>query len=139
LERTRRFAAGYAAHGVGKGSVVLVILEHHEDLMPAFLGATWLGAIPAFLPYPNPKTHPERFFESLKEMIETSRPRLILSRAPVCEVLERSAPGPGTTGDAAHRPLFLTVEDVTGSGLSAAPDPHGPADVAPVQDPSGST
>ena len=40
LERTRRFAAGYAQHGVRKGSVVLVILEHHEDLMPAFLGAT---------------------------------------------------------------------------------------------------
>src|SRR6266498_106458 len=92
LERTRQFAAGYAARGVKRGSVVLVILEHHEDLMPAFLGATWLGAIPAFLPFPNPKTHPERFFESLKEMIATSRPRLIVSRASVCEILEKSVP-----------------------------------------------
>ena len=133
LERTRRFAAGYAAHGVGKGSMVLVILEHHEDLMPAFMGATWLGAIPAFLPYPNPKTHPERFFESLSQMIETSRPRLIVSRAPVCETLEQTAPA----GE--HRPLFVTVEDVTASGLSAAPEPHGPEDVALIQYSSGST
>ena len=134
LERTRRFAAGYAAHGVRKGSVVLVILEHHEDLMPAFLGATWLGAIPAFLPYPNPKTHPERFFESLKEMIATSRPRLIVSRASVCEILEKSVPD-----GVPDRPLFLTVEQVTASELHPAPEPHGPEDVALIQYSSGST
>src|ERR671933_1524013 len=50
--RTREYAAVYASRGVTKGDVVLVIVEHHEDLMPAFLGAMWLGAIPAFLPYP---------------------------------------------------------------------------------------
>jgi len=50
LERTRRFAAGYEAHGVKRSDVVLVVLEHHEDLMPAFLGVTWVGAVPAFLP-----------------------------------------------------------------------------------------
>ena len=75
LARTQEFAAGYAAHGVVKGSVVLVILEHHEDLMPAFLGAMWLGGIPAFLPYPNPKSHPERFYETLGMLIETVRNR----------------------------------------------------------------
>ncbi|HMB71871.1 MAG TPA: AMP-binding protein, partial [bacterium] len=66
LERTRRFAAGYAAAGVAPGDVVLVILEHHEDLMPAFLGATWMGALPAFLPYPNPKTDPDRFLRNVR-------------------------------------------------------------------------
>lgn len=133
LERTRRFAAGYAAHGVVKGSVVLVILEHHEDLMPAFLGATWLGGIPAFLPHPNPKMHPERFFESLKAMIATARPRCIVSRAPVCRMLEDTVP-PG-----ADRPDVLEVDDLIHSGLSEAPAPHGPEDAALIQYSSGST
>ena len=40
--RTRAFAGAYRGAQVGKGDVVLVILDHHEDLMPAFLGAIWL-------------------------------------------------------------------------------------------------
>ena len=80
LERTRRFAAGYAAHGVARGDVVLVILEHHEDLMPAFLGATWLGAVPVFLPHPNPKTNIDRYFVNLRAGRFTDARKVVLSR-----------------------------------------------------------
>ena len=34
---TRQSADLYAREGVAKGDVVLVILPHHEDLMPTFL------------------------------------------------------------------------------------------------------
>ena len=89
FERARRFAAGFTARGVLKGAVVLVLLEHHEDLMPAFLGAMWAGGIPAFLPPPNPKIHTERFYENLKTLIRTSRPGFVLCRPPVKEALRR--------------------------------------------------
>lgn len=133
LERTRQFAAGYASHGVVKGSVVLVIIEHHEDLMPAFLGAIWLGAIPAFLPYPNPKIHPERYYENLKGLIDSSLPQVVVTGSPVRDILNRTIPA------SMHRPNLLVVEDVTATGISDEPEPHIPEDAALIQYSSGST
>jgi len=97
------------------------------------LGAMWLGGIPAFLPYPNPKSHPERFYETLGMLIETTQPRCIVSRAPVCDLLRGSLSG------VANAPALLTVEQVTGAGRSGAPTAHGPEDVALIQYSSGST
>lgn len=133
FERARRFAAGFTARGVLKGAVVLVLLEHHEDLMPAFLGAMWAGGIPAFLPPPNPKIHTERFYENLKTLIRTSRPGFVLCRPPVKEALEKAIPA----GE--YRPALLLVDDVTTSGQSPRPVPHGPEDIALIQYSSGST
>jgi acyl-CoA synthetase (AMP-forming)/AMP-acid ligase II len=77
--RTRQFAEVYARHNVTKGDVVLVILEHHEDLMPAFLGAMWLGAIPAFLPFLTAKLDPKHYHKNLTMLLETSLPRAIMT------------------------------------------------------------
>jgi acyl-CoA synthetase (AMP-forming)/AMP-acid ligase II len=137
LERTRRFAAGYSAAGVTPGDVVLVILEHHEDLMPAFLGATWIGALPAFLPHPNPKTDPDRFLRNVRDLIEHSSAAAVLTREPVRKVLQRAA-GDGAQANGAS-PRILTVEEVTGHGLSADPAPHDAETVALIQYSSGST
>lgn len=131
LERTRRFAAGYAAAGVAPGDVVLVILEHHEDLMPAFLGATWAGALPAFLPYPNPKTDPDRFLRNVQDLIEHSSAAAVLTREPVRRVLHDPVGADG--------PRILTVEEVTAHGPAGDPAPHDAETVALIQYSSGST
>jgi acyl-CoA synthetase (AMP-forming)/AMP-acid ligase II len=133
LERTRRVAAGLAARGVGKGSLVLIILEHHQDLMPAFLGAMWLGAIPAFLQDPHAKIDPERYYRNLEGLIEGSAPKAVLTRASVRDSAEGLLPA-GHGG-----PVFLTMDDVSGEGLAGDPEPHGPEDVAAIQYSSGST
>ena len=133
LERTRRVAAGLAARGVGKGSLVLIILEHHQDLMPAFLGAMWLGAIPAFLQDPHAKIDPKRYYRNLEGLIEASAPKAILTRSAVRDLLEKVAPSsPGG-------PLLLTMDDVSGEDLAGDPEAHGPEDVAAIQYSSGST
>jgi acyl-CoA synthetase (AMP-forming)/AMP-acid ligase II len=133
LERTRRFAAGYRAAGVNAGEVVLVILEHHEDLMPAFLGATWIGALPAFLPYPNPKTDPDRFLRNVRDLIEHSAAAAVLTREPVRGVLA------GAPGNGSGAPRVLTADEVTAHGLAGDPAPHGAETVALIQYSSGST
>jgi acyl-CoA synthetase (AMP-forming)/AMP-acid ligase II len=117
---------------VKPGDVVLVVLEHHEDLVPAFLGATWVGAIPAFLPHPNPKTQLDRYYLNLKTLTEASIPAAILSRPPVLDVLARTLPERG-------RPALLDAADATSHGLSPAPAAHGPETVALLQYSSGST
>ena len=132
FQRTREIAAGLTRYGVGKGSVVLVVLEHHQDLMNAFLGVMWLGAIPAFLPHPNPKVDPERFYANLRQLVSSSRPAAILTRAPVREILE--APHGSEAA-----PLLLTLDELSGQGLSEAPERHGPEDIALIQYSSGST
>ncbi|MBS7810279.1 AMP-binding protein [Roseococcus pinisoli] len=48
-------AAAWRAAGVGEGDVVFIILRHGADAMPAFLAAMWIGAVPSFLPFPNPR------------------------------------------------------------------------------------
>lgn len=148
LERTRRFAAGYSAAGVSAGDVVPVILEHHEDLMPAFLGATWIGALPAFLPHPNPKTDPDRFLRNVRDLIAHSSATAVLTREPVRKVLGDAAAADGGNGsgaagagsaDAPRPPRILTVEEVTAHGLAGRPAPHDEETVALIQYSSGST
>src|SRR4030095_5488017 len=53
LERASlRFAACYVRAGVQRGDAIVILLDHGADLMPAFHGAQWIGAIPAFLQAP---------------------------------------------------------------------------------------
>jgi len=132
LERTQRYAATYEAAGVVKGSVVLVILEHQKDLMAAFLGAMWPGGIPAFLPHPNPKIDPARYYENLEGLIERSKPTAVMTS----EVVRRALESGSSVGR--RRPVFLDPGQV-GSKRSEAPAEHGPEDVCLIQYSSGST
>ncbi|MBN2320608.1 MAG: AMP-binding protein [Acidobacteria bacterium] len=132
LERTREFAVGYAAFGVRKGDVVLIIMEHHEDLMAAFLGAIWIGAIPCFLPPTNPKTVYKRYYENLKNLIQAAKPKAVLSHSAVRDALADSLHFPDP-------PVLLVVEDVVSHGLSPNPADQDPEDIALIQYSSGST
>lgn len=132
--RTRQFAAALSAIGTPKGRVVLVILQHHADMMPAFYGAMWLGAIPAFLPFPTGRLHIGKYFSDLKALIGTTEPHAILTYG---ELAKEIAPLLASIDKA---PRVLLHEDV-GAGAPLAPDPA-PADVedvALIQYSSGST
>jgi len=132
LARTRRFADLYSRSGVGQGDVVLVILDHHEDLMPAFLGATWLGAIPAFLPSLTAKLEPGRYHENLSSLMRSTEPRAILCDAPLRDALEEKLP-------AGNRPRLLAREAADSAEQHRAPAQHTAEDVALIQYSSGST
>jgi len=132
LQRTRQFAALYAKHGVTKGSVVLVILDHHEDLMPAFLGAMWLGGIPAFLPSLTAKLDPERYHKNLVDLMESTEPRAILCYPELRDALERTLPARG-------RPALLVHGDAAAQAEHPEPAAHVTEDLACIQYSSGST
>ncbi|MGA2112891.1 MAG: AMP-binding protein [Anaerolineales bacterium] len=71
-------AAGYAREyqGVGArpGDVVIDLLAPGADLLYAFLGATLVGAVPTILPFLTEKLDPERYQESLDNLIRLTRP-----------------------------------------------------------------
>src|SRR5262245_29269365 len=60
-----RRAGGYArwlrGSGVRPGQVCALIVRHHREFYPLYMGATLAGAIPAVLAYPNPRVHPDKF------------------------------------------------------------------------------
>lgn len=130
--RTRQFAAVYALHGVNKGDVVLIVLEHHEDLMPAYLGAMWLGAIPAFLPALTAKLDPEHYHRNLATLLGTARPRAIMTYPGLRDILDTTIPR-----DA--RPVLLGQDEATTRLINGEPTPHVAEDVALIQYSSGST
>lgn len=131
--RTRQFADLYECAGVGRGDVVFVILPHHEDLMPAFLGATWLGAIPAFLPAMTAKLDPERYYENLRALLASTYPAAILTfdelRDAIVPIIRDEFP----------QVSVLVHGDVREDDLHPEPAAHGPEDVALLQYSSGST
>lgn len=54
LASVSAWAAALRSVGVGKRDVVLLALDHGQDLIPAFLGAIATRALPALLAYPEP-------------------------------------------------------------------------------------
>jgi fatty-acyl-CoA synthase len=132
--RTRQFASALAAAGTPKGRVVLIILQHHEDMLPAFYGAMWLGAIPAFLPFPTGRLHIGKYHSDLRALIRTTVPHAVLTYR---ELAGELAP---LLAENESPPKVVVQEDVgEDANLHGDPAPHGVEDVACIQYSSGST
>ncbi|HKE00719.1 MAG TPA: AMP-binding protein [Planctomycetota bacterium] len=118
--RTREFAALYARSGIGRGDLVVLLLEHSVDMMPAFHGAQWIGAVPTFLQVPTARMRFDLYARDLTILLERSKPRAILldpelreSLAPVLPKEVRVlVPTDARPGELAGEPLATDPEDV---------------------------
>ena len=76
-------SAGYsnalAAAGVQPGEVVVLILNHGEDLVYAFYGAVLRGAIPAIMPFLTEKLSPDYYRASLAALFEITSPAAVIT------------------------------------------------------------
>jgi len=54
--------------GVEPGQVCAVLLRHHRNFYPLYMGIEALGAVPAVLAYPNQRLHPDKFRHGLEGM-----------------------------------------------------------------------
>jgi len=64
---------------VQPGDVVVLILQHGEDLISAFFGAILCGAIPAIMPFLTEKLLPDQYRASLVALLEISAPSAIIT------------------------------------------------------------
>jgi fatty-acyl-CoA synthase len=65
--------------GIGKGEVVIIILQHGLDLIYAFWGCILLGAVPSIMPFLTEKLSPETYRKSLASLIGVTKPAAILT------------------------------------------------------------
>jgi len=76
--RARRFGGYLQRNGVQRGDRVVIIMPQGIAAMAAFAGGMMLGAVPAFLAYPNFKIEPEKYRSGLHGVTRNLSARAVL-------------------------------------------------------------
>lgn len=79
LRGSQSHARTLAREGIQPGEVVVLILQHGEDLLYAFWGAILHGAVPSIMPFLTEKLSPERYRADLSALISVTRPAAIVT------------------------------------------------------------
>src|SRR5262249_53426003 len=79
LRGANSYASAFAQSGIRPGEVVVLILQHGEDLVFSFWGAILHEAIPAIMPFLTEKLSPERYRTDLSALISVTRPAAIVT------------------------------------------------------------
>jgi fatty-acyl-CoA synthase len=73
------YARTLAREGIQTGEVVVLILQHGEDLIYSFWGTILHGAIPSIMPFLTEKLSPDRYRADLAALVSVTRPAAILT------------------------------------------------------------
>lgn len=79
LRGSAAFAQTLAREKIQPGEVVVLILQHSEELVYSFWGSILHGAIPAVMPFLTEKLSPERYRADLASLISVTRPAAIVT------------------------------------------------------------
>lgn len=138
MEAARTVASRLGEAGVRKGDVCALILQHHENFYPIYMGISTLGAIPSVLAYPNSRLHPEKFRHGLEGMAQRSGLDFVLSDH---ELEETITPLLRTEKSTVRKILFPLDWFGNGRAASSLParSPSLPSDACLLQHSSGTT
>jgi acyl-CoA synthetase (AMP-forming)/AMP-acid ligase II len=79
IHGANRYTQTYAKQGIKKGEVIILILQHGEDLVYSFWGAILHGAIPSIMPFLTEKLAPEKYRADLSSLISITKPTTIVT------------------------------------------------------------
>src|SRR5271157_2775822 len=79
LRGANAYARTYARQEIKPGEVVILILQHGEDLVYSFWGAILQSAIPSIMPFLTEKLAPERYRTDLAALISVTKPTAIVT------------------------------------------------------------
>ena len=74
-----RYARTYEREGLKPGEVVILILQHGEDMIYSFWGAVLYGIIPSIMPFLTEKLSPEAYRADLSTLISITKPVAIVT------------------------------------------------------------
>jgi fatty-acyl-CoA synthase len=136
-------AASRVAHrlreeNVRAGDVCALIIRHHRNFYPIYMGVSALGALPAVLAYPNPRLHPEKFRHGLEGMARRSGLDWVLTEAALDPLIR-----PLVVGESSSiRGILLPTEWEIAGGAEIPVKGHAetePSDPCLLQHSSGTT
>ena len=79
LRRANDYAFTLTQAGVKPGEVIILILQHSEDLIYSFWGTILHGAIPSIMPFLTEKLSPERYRADLSTLVSVTKPAAIIT------------------------------------------------------------
>jgi acyl-CoA synthetase (AMP-forming)/AMP-acid ligase II len=79
LRGAERYARTLEREGIQPGEVVVLILQHGEDLVYSFWGTILQGSIPSIMPFLTEKLSPERYKADLSALISITKPSAIIT------------------------------------------------------------
>lgn len=131
------YASAFRAVRLEPGEVVILILQHGEDLVFSFWGAIFHGAIPSIMPFLTEKLPPEQYRSDLAALISVTRPAGIVTYPEFASEVH-AALGPGTPVRAVLTTTSAREADRDGEigELIASPAPSA---IALLQHSSGTT
>jgi len=136
FNRAAQYAHALEKAGVRPGDLVVLVLQHGGEVLYSFWGAMLLGAIPSIMPFLTPKLDPDRYYRSVRQLVELSAIKAVITYAEMAPSLRAHLDGIPTLA------AILPVEDLEPAGqlsdyLERAPSQ--PGDTAFLQHSSGST
>ncbi len=81
LDGAQGFADVLEQNEIKPGEVVILILQHGDDLLYSYFGAVIHGAIPSIMPFLTEKLSPERYRADLSALVSITRPAAIITYA----------------------------------------------------------
>lgn len=124
--------------GVKPGDVIILILQHGQDLVYAFWGSILLGAIPSIMPFLTDKLLPDQYRASLVALFQITKSRAVITypefASEVNQALDNRATPPSVFITDQVRAFDLSTEPFDPPGLFAED-----TDVVLLQHSSGTT
>jgi len=134
VDEADRWAAFYAAAGLGPGDRVIVVLRHSVELYAAYLGAILGGQLPAMFAFPSPKLSEDEYFRTIGSLLRGARARMLVTYPELAQRLAARA------GDELGDTPVVTPDAVPATPAVALPEPAvGPEDDVLLQYSSGTT
>ncbi|HNQ93679.1 MAG TPA: AMP-binding protein [Anaerolineales bacterium] len=137
LRGASSYARALTLANIQPGEVVVLILQHGEDLAYAFWGTILHGAIPSIMPFLTEKLSPERYRADLSALISVTQPAAIITYPE----FEAEARGALQEGDSV-REVIVTDKVEKNVGLdfdSLVGFQRKPEDIVILQHSSGTT
>jgi len=77
--QSARYAMAFQAAGVHEDDLVILVLRHELDLLYAFWGAMYLGAIGSIFPFLTEKLDPQIYMERVRELVKHAQARAVIT------------------------------------------------------------
>jgi len=119
------YSRAFKDRGIRKGDICAIMIRHHKDFYPIYMGISALGALPSVLAYPNSRLHPDKFRQGLEGMVRRSGLDYILTENDLGSVVTPLVSSAGSTIRAVLYPLEWSLAGEGGGSIPPTNDARG--------------